>query len=164
MAHRISHDRFKALPNARDVQVLNGVPMVMDITDGEGRTTGAYTIRRWKWVYTCALQIIGAMSPGARWLLLRDGFYHFQNVLIPAFNMSSPLPLRWYEVRAVWDAIAEYQRRYESHLLPGLELLHQRELRSSSSDVPTYAESIREVVDDNPEVDAIRDGSLRRVR
>jgi hypothetical protein len=151
----ISTRRFRHLPNARDRVVINGVTLTVEV-DGREKP-----MPRWMWIHKVCQAVIMSQTPGGRYNLRRDGFLKFQKLAGVLLPMLSPISLDTNETRAVWDGMMEYIKRHEWHLQAGLKKLYEIERTKLSADIPILDEP--EVKDDNPEVEAIRDGSLRKV-
>jgi hypothetical protein len=144
----VSTRRFRQLPNAGTV-IVDGDPPV----------------RRWQFVYTALGAILSSTTPGGRYLMLRNGFQHFQLVSMVSFEQMSSMKLDANELRALYEGLAEYVQRREAHMQPGFDLLYELERRKFSSDVPTIADEMKTEAPDKAEfqVDKIVDGGLRSV-
>lgn len=156
MAHRISTRRFRNLPRANDGVRIDGVTVTFEIGARE------YPMPRWMWVRRVLELLLMSQTPGGRYALRHDGFLKLQRLITVMLPALSPIALDTNEQRAVWDGLMEYVKRYEWHMQAGLKKLYEIEKQSFSADLPTLDEA--PLVDENPEVEAIRDGSLRRVR
>lgn len=112
-----------------------------------------------------AQSIIASTTPGGRFLMLRGGFWRFQQASKVMFTELAGWTFDSNELRKIWEFIGRYVQRKEWHMQPGLALLYEQERRKFSAD--------RIGDDDGPgsgsgggsdiSVEAVRDGSKRRV-
>lgn len=95
--------------------------------------------RRGQWVRDCALALVASTEPSGRFLLMRGGFYLFQERTRTQFKNHVNLNLTSDELRWIYDYVARYMMRglcrvggrlvREKDLQRHFEKQYQKELR-----------------------------------
>jgi hypothetical protein len=94
---------------------------------------------RWQWVADAAKAMVSATTPSGRWLLLRDGFFHFQSIAPATFAQMAGFTFTSQETRFIWHFLVEYVHTSERHLGPMIQADHERERTRSRAGDPVDA-------------------------
>lgn len=86
------------------------------------------------WVADAAKAMVSATTPSGRWLLLRDGYYHFERVAPALFDQMAGFKFTSQEIRFIWFFLSEYVHLHERHLASVIQAEHERERTRSTPD------------------------------
>lgn len=116
------------------------------------------------WMIDVIRALIAATDPATRMFILDQGFYKFEQLLILNVPNETALTPTTTERRFMWDYLYAWVRsaesKFECNLWPGIRRMAEATRRRDS----TSRFDVEEAGDPEWEVDAVRDGTLRRVK
>lgn len=116
------------------------------------------------WMIDVIRAIISSTDPAVRMFILDQGFYKFEQLLILNVPELTPLTPTSTDRRFMWDYLYAWVRsaesKWEFNLWPGIRRMAEATRRKDS----TSRFDVEEVGDPGWEVEAVRDGTMRRVK
>jgi hypothetical protein len=123
---------------------------------------------RWMWVEDACRAVIQGTTAEGRWKIVREGFPKFQTLGLAAFKQLSHLPLTSSEVRYIFEGLTKYAEVHDKRLHRAFERMYDDhrhrwdKMFAQQRDILLTDEDPRGPIDD-VKVEAVRDGTLRRV-